>query len=60
MKEFIQNVHYYLDDTRVIFTEQYHKEKGYCCGSKNGCRHCPYEPKGQLGNTNLKKDLDQL
>lgn len=60
MKEFIQNVHYYLDDTKVIFTEQYHIERGYCCGSKKeGCRHCPFEPKGQKGNTNLKKDPDK-
>jgi hypothetical protein len=55
MKEFIQNVHYYLDDTKVVFTEKYHIERGYCCGSKNaGCRHCPYEPKGQKGNTKIK------
>jgi hypothetical protein len=25
----------------IVFTEQYHLEKGYCCG--NGCRHCPYD-----------------
>ncbi len=56
MKEFIQNVHYYLDDTKVVFTEQYHIERGYCCGSKSGgCRHCPYEPKAQKGNTTIKK-----
>lgn len=23
-----------------VFTEFYHKAKGYCCES--GCRHCPY------------------
>jgi hypothetical protein len=24
----------------VVFTEQYHLKRGYCC--KSGCRHCPY------------------
>jgi hypothetical protein len=24
----------------VVFTEQFLKRRGYCCGS--GCRHCPY------------------
>ncbi|MCU0324132.1 MAG: DUF5522 domain-containing protein [Spirosomaceae bacterium] len=24
----------------MVFTEKYHKKRGYCC--KNGCRHCPY------------------
>jgi hypothetical protein len=39
-KEFIENVHYYLENGRIIFTAQYLKEKGKCCGNK--CRHCPY------------------
>ncbi len=24
----------------LVFTEQYHLRRGYCC--KSGCRHCPY------------------
>ncbi|MBL0128071.1 MAG: hypothetical protein IPP83_11580 [Flavobacteriales bacterium] len=24
----------------IIFTEQYHRKRGYCCGSN--CRHCPF------------------
>ncbi|UTA70360.1 DUF5522 domain-containing protein [Emticicia sp. 21SJ11W-3] len=24
----------------MVFTEVYHKKRGYCC--KNGCRHCPF------------------
>lgn len=55
-RTFEKGIHYYLDDTRVVFTEQYHLERGYCCGSaKDGCRHCPYEPKGQKGNTKIKE-----
>lgn len=53
MREFIENIHYYLDNGKVVFTEQYHKERGYCCGNK--CRHCCYEPQYQKGNNNLKK-----
>jgi 2-iminoacetate synthase ThiH len=44
---------YYLENGRVVFTEQYHINRGHCCG--NNCRHCPYEPKNQKGNTTLIK-----
>lgn len=44
---------YYIDGGRVVFTESYHIRRGHCCGSHNGCRHCPYEPKGIKGNTTL-------
>lgn len=44
---------YYTDGDRVVFTEQFHIERGQCCG--NGCRHCPYEPKYQKGNTTLSE-----
>ena len=46
---------YYIEDGRVVFTEEYHLNRGHCCGSISGCRHCPYEPKGQKGNTTIKK-----
>lgn len=32
--------YYFLPDGRMVFTEAYHRKRGYCCG--NGCRHCPY------------------
>lgn len=31
---------FYMEGSTVVFTEQYHLKRGYCCGS--GCRHCPY------------------
>ncbi|MFN8776958.1 MAG: DUF5522 domain-containing protein [Flavobacteriales bacterium] len=32
---------YYLSEEGfIIFTEQYHRRRGYCCQS--GCKHCPY------------------
>lgn len=32
---------YYAENGYIIFTEKYHKERGYCCGS--GCSNCPFE-----------------
>jgi hypothetical protein len=51
-KEFIENVHYYLEGERIVFTEQFHLERGQCCGT--GCRHCPYDPKHTKGTINIK------
>ena len=51
--ELIEGVHYYINDSGlIVLTEQYHKEKGYCCGM--GCLHCPgqyenvHEPRRSL------------
>ena len=42
MKELTEGIHYYINEEGfVVLTEQYHLEKGYCCG--NGCKHCPYD-----------------
>ena len=51
-KDYIQNVDYYLEDGRIIFTEKYLKQKGSCCGGV--CRHCPYTERAK-NNTELKK-----
>ncbi len=33
---------YYLEESGLmVFTEQYHVKRGYCC--KNKCRHCPWD-----------------
>jgi hypothetical protein len=42
---------YYLENGKVVFTPQYHIQRGGCCGS--GCRHCPYSPTNIKGNTKL-------
>ena len=42
MKDLVEGLHYYFNEEGyVVLTEQYHLEKGYCCG--NGCKHCPYD-----------------
>ncbi len=32
--------YYMSEEGYVIYTEKYHKKRGYCC--KSGCPHCPY------------------
>ncbi|MGB3618330.1 MAG: DUF5522 domain-containing protein [Catalinimonas sp.] len=32
--------HYIDEQGWFVFTEQYHRRRGYCC--RSGCRHCPY------------------
>jgi biotin synthase-like enzyme len=51
----VQDIHYYMDGERVVFTALFHLERGQCCG--NGCRHCPYDPKHKKG-TKIVKDKD--
>jgi hypothetical protein len=42
MKELTEGIHYYInEDGYVVFTKQYHLERGYCCG--NGCLNCPFD-----------------
>lgn len=50
-KEFLENVHYYTENGRIILTEKFHLDRGSCCG--NGCRHCPYYIKNVKGNTQI-------
>ena len=49
-----EGVDYYLSKEGFrVMTEEYLIKRGYCCA--NGCRHCPYWPKAQKGNRNLRK-----
>lgn len=39
--ELIKEVHYYINEQGYwVFTELYHKQRGYCC--KSVCKHCPF------------------
>jgi Family of unknown function (DUF5522) len=40
-KRLIEGEDFYWDKGLFVFTEAYHKARGYCCES--GCRHCPYK-----------------
>lgn len=51
--ELKEGIDYYMGNGYRVMTEKYLVERGWCCS--NGCRHCPYWPKAQKGNTTLKK-----
>lgn len=42
-KPLVKDVDFYIENGLYVFTEKYHLDRGYCCGS--GCRHCPYSQK---------------
>jgi hypothetical protein len=45
---------YYLSSEGfIVFTEQYHLKRGYCC--KSGCKHCPYGFNNKTGAIKTKK-----
>lgn len=40
----IEGEDFYINsEGKYVFTEKYHKKRGFCC--KNGCLHCPYQKK---------------
>ena len=53
MIKLIENIHYIVEEGRVVFTALYLIQQGKCCG--NGCRNCPYDPKHTKGNLVLAK-----
>ena len=53
--EFIKDIHYYMEGTRVVFTALYHIQRGECCGNK--CKHCPYIPKYEKESVELSKEF---
>jgi hypothetical protein len=54
-KEFIQDIHYYLEEDRVVFTALFLSERGVCCG--NGCKNCPYSPKHEKNNKKIDEEV---
>jgi hypothetical protein len=53
----IEGEDFYREGPYVVFTEAYHRKRGYCCGS--GCRHCPWREQRDSGKTDViqQKDL---
>ncbi|MBI0398470.1 DUF5522 domain-containing protein [Cyclobacterium marinum] len=43
-----EGFHYYYEGGLMVFTEDYHLQRGNCCG--NNCRHCPYPKRQQKEN----------
>lgn len=46
---------FYMEGGYRVMTESFLIRRGYCCS--NGCRHCPYWPKAQKGNTALRSKM---
>ncbi len=46
---------YINEDGLRVNTELFLAKRGHCCS--NGCKHCPYHPKHQKGNPNLREDV---
>lgn len=57
MSEFIfeEGKDYYLEKGKIVYTEEYLKKRGTCCGSI--CRHCPFDPIYSKGNKNIKENF---
>ena len=36
-----QGDYYFNEQGLLVFTEAYHKKRGYCCGC--ACKHCPFQ-----------------
>jgi len=52
MNKFILGIDYYIENDMFVLTRDYHVKRGRCCG--NGCKHCPFEPVHEKGNTIIK------
>ena len=50
--KFKKEDYYISEDGYIVFTEEYHLKRGYCCQS--GCKHCPFGFDKKTGK--LKKD----
>jgi hypothetical protein len=55
MSDFIRNIDYYMDGTRVVFTEKWLVQRGECCGSK--CRHYPFDPQYKRENVVVAEEF---
>ncbi len=44
MNKQVEGIHFYFNaEGLMVFTEQHHLERGFCCGMK--CKHCSYQHK---------------
>ncbi|MCU7548470.1 DUF5522 domain-containing protein [Chitinophagaceae bacterium LB-8] len=42
MEHKTEEIYYYQNERGLlVFTEAYHKKRGFCCGC--GCLHCPFD-----------------
>jgi hypothetical protein len=54
----IENSNFYLENGKVVFTEEHHIKRGFCCQSKpKKCRHCPYPINENISSNNDDKNV---
>ncbi len=39
--QLVENLDYYVNLGKMVFTKHYHLKRGFCC--RNVCKHCPYK-----------------
>jgi hypothetical protein len=49
---------YYNEENYFVFTESYHKKRGYCC--KSGCLHCPYNYQKEIENSKKEFNYEKI
>lgn len=48
----VEGIDYYFEPGgRMVFTEEYHLRRGYCCNGR--CRHCPYRKPIQFDHIDI-------
>ncbi len=44
----VEGLDFYFEEGLMVLTGRYLSNRGFCCG--NGCRHCPYDGKGDTSS----------
>ena len=50
IKSKVEPKDFYLENGKMVMTEECHIKRGYCCGSE--CKECPFWPKYKKYNKN--------
>lgn len=60
MKDLVEGVDWYRDPETgaFVWTAKYLAGRGFCCNG--GCRHCPYDERGDLVDTGTYIQICQL
>lgn len=53
----LPSYYYFNEKGLLVFTEDYHLSRGYCCGNK--CSHCCFLPRHTKGVTNINLEKNK-
>mgnify|MGYP003660715342 FL=1 len=54
-KKKLDHKDFYLENGKMVLTEEYHIKRGSCCGG--GCKHCPFWPQYVKLNKELRSNI---